>query len=1069
MNNSIFLYALLSALNTFLFTFSGFTQNLTMQNGTFTLGTNISCGGTFYDSGGAVGGGAADENFVVSICPQSNQYAQLVFSSVTYNQSGSGANQETFQYSINGGTTWVTINSGSAPTITGSAPGACIMVRYIENGTYATSTNWVASMNCLSHCLVNWSDPDDEYISLVSFGAINQAIGMGSYSNHTSTCYPFVQGSSANLCVSIEMNGNWTNNVHAFFDFNQDGLFETDIDLGNQTNDGTLCSTVTIPCDAVPGSVRMRIVIAEGATEPTACTSGTYGDAADFCLTINAATPPLADAGPDQNITCTSSALLDASASIPSNGFWSLVSGTGTITDPSNPNTTVTGISNGTTIFQWTAIGTCTTVVDEVEIIVSGLPDIPVSAGDDVFTCQPVTLQGSDPSPYTGQWVVTWGANSPTFSDNTAQDSQISGMINGFYTLEWQVNTATCGIISDVMTINYGFLPVPMAGPDQTLCPTGAVLAANEFSGATGTWTIASQPVGSSAGFVDDNDPETLIFGLIPGSYTLNWTVSGGGCPGGTADAMVITVNNCTTAVQQDPVSNQSYTGCNYTYTDDGGAAGNYSANIGQTWTTFCPDDPDAYATLTFSSAFLGPYDYLVVYDDPSPGAPIVGGFWYDLSGGGSFISNPPLGTTITSSTGCLYVQVNTNATNQYAGWQANIGCSSTAGVQNQDFVTVNQCGGGGGITLCASGIIPAISNMDSNPPDLGSANSGCLGSQEGASNTWVYINVESDGYIAFSIDPAGGQDFDYAIWGPYDGGYACPGSTLDDPIRCSWAANGGAGCDAEIGLGVINTLNNPVLPTDVSEGGFCASAYNEGWTYPIDALAGEVYVLLFQNYSFNNSTFDVTINTDPALIPPGANYASLGCTPPQPLPIQLVTFSVQQIDRVNHLYWTTASEYANQLFTIERSDDGKTWSSIINVPGAGFSSETRTYSAMDQSPLQGINYYRLVQTDFDGKKRSYKTIAIASEFLTDDLFGPIYPNPTADEFYFAYGGKDFDTPIQLKVYSFSGQLLIEQTITNFNSSESLNVTTKGLSNGYYHVVIEQNGMRNTKKLLIQN
>lgn len=136
----------------FLHTSLGWGQNLNMQNGTFTLGSTISCGGSFYDSGGASSGSlntSPNENLTVTICPQPGQYAQIVFSSVSYNNGGSPSNQETFEYSLNGGTSWTVIASGSTPTINSSSPGSCITIHFQQNGSYQAA-NWVATMNCLS-------------------------------------------------------------------------------------------------------------------------------------------------------------------------------------------------------------------------------------------------------------------------------------------------------------------------------------------------------------------------------------------------------------------------------------------------------------------------------------------------------------------------------------------------------------------------------------------------------------------------------------------------------------------------------------------------------------------------------------------------------------------------------------------------------------------------------------------------------------------------------------------------------------------------------------------------------
>lgn len=1033
--------------------------------------------------GGAGSPGFADINGLIRCLPAANagpdQYPGNCSTSTTLSANSVSPATGTWSVVPAAGVTFSNINDPNA-TVSGMTAGTQYTFTWTSSQGAASHSDAMifnsVGPGCQTYCnpAPGYSLNTVGYISNVNInsGAVNQTSGwIGGLNNYTGSCATVTQGLSYPLSITFTHNTANTTYYNYWIDWDADGVFESNevTSLGSGTVTQTFTPTFTVPCNSAVGNIRMRVVIQYNSNPTDPCVTNTqYGETEDYCLSIVAATTPVASAGLDQTISCTSLASINASASTPApaNGYWTLVSGTGEITSSTNPNTTVTGLSNGANIFQWTEVGTCANSTDEVTINVSGLPDEPVSAGDDIFTCtQGLALNGSDPTPFTGQWVVVSGPNTPTFSPNVNDpNAQVSGMINGVYVLAWQVNAGACGIISDQMTFNFGSLPSPNAGPDQTICPTGTVLNGNDFSGAIGTWSVFSGPAGS--GFVDVNDPNTTVYGLVAGTYVLRWTVSGGGCAGGTFDAVSITVNACTTAVTQSTTSNQTFTGCQYTFTDNGGSGGNYANGIAQTWTTFCPDDPNDFATLTLTAANFYSGDYITIYDSPAPAAPIIASYWYDPSPGGGMVYNPPLGSTITSSTGCLYVQMNSTATNATSGWTSTVGCSSTAGTQSQQFVTVNNCGGGGGVTLCGNGSIPAIAGSTTNPPDLGGANSGCLGSQEGASNTWVYMTAETDGYIAFEISPAGGQDFDYAIWGPYDGGYACPGNTLDDPIRCSWAANGGAGCPAEIGLGIIDATGGSVLPGDVSETGTC-TATNEGWTYPILANAGDVYVLLFQNYGYNNSSFDVTINSDPNAIPPGGTYASLGCLPPQPLPIELISFVGEHKDRVNKLYWNCASESNNDYFTIERSSDGENWSFLASVDAAGYSQSLTHYSTIDPYPLMGINYYRLSQTDFDGTKRKYKTIALSTEVEIENLFSDVYPNPTDNSFYFNYGGKDFTNIIEVNVFNAAGQLMTSETFDNFNSTQSMEIETIDLPTGIYYVYITQNEKREIKKISI--
>jgi hypothetical protein len=94
-------------------------------------------------------------------------------------------------------------------------------------------------------------------------------------------------------------------------------------------------------------------------------------------------------------------------------------------------------------------------------------------------------------------------------------------------------------------------------------------------------------------------------------------------------------------------------------------------------------------------------------------------------------------------------------------------------------------------------------------------------------------------------------------------------------------------------------------------------------------------------------------------------------------LPIELLYFNGKFNGKYNELKWSTATETNNDYFTIEKSKDGINWNKVIEVDGAGNSTSTLNYTFNDYSFSNTINYYRLKQTDFDGKFKYSNIIAI--------------------------------------------------------------------------------------------
>lgn len=95
------------------------------------------------------------------------------------------------------------------------------------------------------------------------------------------------------------------------------------------------------------------------------------------------------------------------------------------------------------------------------------------------------------------------------------------------------------------------------------------------------------------------------------------------------------------------------------------------------------------------------------------------------------------------------------------------------------------------------------------------------------------------------------------------------------------------------------------------------------------------------------------------------------------PLPIDLLDFWLEPIKEGLRVGWLTASETNNAYFTILRSQDLRHWKSLGTLDGAGDSNRVRAYSFDDEEIPEGLWYYRLMQTDYDGKYELFAPKAI--------------------------------------------------------------------------------------------
>lgn len=110
-------------------------------------------------------------------------------------------------------------------------------------------------------------------------------------------------------------------------------------------------------------------------------------------------------------------------------------------------------------------------------------------------------------------------------------------------------------------------------------------------------------------------------------------------------------------------------------------------------------------------------------------------------------------------------------------------------------------------------------------------------------------------------------------------------------------------------------------------------------------------------------------------------------------LPVEMIDFSAENNNRNVLLKWETASEKNNDFFTIEKTTDGKNWGLVTTTKGTGTSTTKHSYIAYDERPYNGISYYRISQTDFDGKVNKYPKVVSVSFNTT--VLGHVFPNPT--------------------------------------------------------------------------
>ncbi|MEP1972567.1 MAG: T9SS type A sorting domain-containing protein [Ekhidna sp.] len=156
-----------------------------------------------------------------------------------------------------------------------------------------------------------------------------------------------------------------------------------------------------------------------------------------------------------------------------------------------------------------------------------------------------------------------------------------------------------------------------------------------------------------------------------------------------------------------------------------------------------------------------------------------------------------------------------------------------------------------------------------------------------------------------------------------------------------------------------------------------------------------------------------------------------------EPLPVELVSFSAYFLESNGTvvLDWMTLSEVNNDFFTIERSRDGRVFVPIKRIDGMGNSNSLHKYHAVDDAPLSGRSYYRLKQTDFDGRTSYSEMKSVNVKFKSSIRF---FPNPTHDHIKFLLSG-NCHAEIHISLMNLSGEVLSHRVVQSPLGNSVLN------------------------------
>lgn len=322
-----------------------------------------------------------------------------------------------------------------------------------------------------------------------------------------------------------------------------------------------IISNVNIPnpevTGMIPGEYVFRYLVTGGPTSEDSF-SDTY---------VTYGIPPVADAGPDQDICAGTTVLQGNALEAGQTGLWTVSPSAGIVFgDNTSPNSVVSGLQDATDYtFTW-SISTLKCGDDSDDVILSttniNAPSNADAGQDECLSSTTTTgtltaFETETPFRGTGTWTFVSGPSTPVITSTGTYTANVTGMTqNGDYEFKWTVKTLLCTAISEdtvVLTVAPNSNQNLDAGPDQEICGDQVVMAANTPAvGLQGKW---EQVAGNAGWTVDDiNSPTAIFTNLVDGNYTFNWVVSKGTCES-SEDEMKFSISKGPTIATAGPIA----------------------------------------------------------------------------------------------------------------------------------------------------------------------------------------------------------------------------------------------------------------------------------------------------------------------------------------------------------------------------------------------------------------------------------------------------------------------------------------------------------------------------------
>ncbi|QGW27747.1 T9SS type A sorting domain-containing protein [Phnomibacter ginsenosidimutans] len=185
---------------------------------------------------------------------------------------------------------------------------------------------------------------------------------------------------------------------------------------------------------------------------------------------------------------------------------------------------------------------------------------------------------------------------------------------------------------------------------------------------------------------------------------------------------------------------------------------------------------------------------------------------------------------------------------------------------------------------------------------------------------------------------------------------------------------------------------------------------------------------------------------------------------PDATLPVTWLDVQAKGNSDHNLISWTVGSEQNNNRFDVQISRDGNSYTTMGSIRSRGNTNSSRVYNFKHIKPQAGINYYRILQVDADGKSSMSKVVSVRST-ATSNARPFVFPTVATSSITLNMG-ELVTKPVQWELFSSDMRLMKRSaSISNFVQT-GIDVST--LPAGTYFLRINKDGKQESLKFVKQ-